>query len=128
MRLLIDTHALIWFCEGNPSLSAAARFAMEDDSNERFVSHAVPWEMSIKLSLGKLHLQANFDLIFPGVLDANGFKLLPANLGHYRGLITLPSYHGDPFDRLMISQAQAEELTIISCDTHFPAYGVPLLW
>jgi PIN domain nuclease of toxin-antitoxin system len=125
---LIDTHALIWFCEGNPSLSAAARAAMEDEANERFISHAAPWEMAIKLSLGKLHLQTDYDVIFPGVLNANGFQLLPASLDHYRGLISLPRHHGDPFDRLMISQAQVEGLTIITCDPHFPAYGVPLLW
>jgi len=128
MRLLIDTHALIWFCEGNPSLSTAARAAMEDDANERFISHAVSWEMAIKVSLGKLHLQTDYDVIFPGVLDANGFQMLPASLEHYRGVITLPRHHGDPFDRLMISQAQAEGLTLLTCDSQFSAYGVPLLW
>ena len=128
MRLLIDTHALIWFCEGSPSLSAAARAAMEDEANERFVSHAVPWEMAIKQSLGKLHLQAEFDVIFPGVLEANGLQMLPPSLEHYRGLVTLPRHHGDPFDRLMICQAQVEGLTLITCDSQFSAYGVPLLW
>ena len=128
MRLLIDTHALIWFCEGNPLLGEAARAAMEDDTNARFVSHAVPWEMAIKLGLGKLNLQVNFDAIFPGVLDANGFQMLPASLDDYRGIITLPRHHGDPFDRLMICQAQVAGLTIITCDPQFPAYGVPLLW
>lgn len=128
MRLLIDTHALIWFCEGNPSLSPAARAALEDDGNERYISHAVPWEMAIKLSLAKLQLQVGFDLIFPGVLLANDFQMLPARLEHYRGLLTLPRHHGDPFDRLMISQAQAEGLTLVTCDTQFQPYGVPLLW
>jgi len=128
MRLLIDTHALIWFCEGNPLLSSAARAAMEDESNERFISHAVPWEMAIKPSLGKLHLQTDYDVIFPGVLDANGFQLLPASLGHYRGLVALPRHHGDPFDHFMICQAQIEGLTIVTCDSQSPAYGVPLLW
>jgi PIN domain nuclease of toxin-antitoxin system len=128
MRLLIDTHALIWFCDGSPSLSEVARAAMEDDTNERFISHAVPWEMAVKLALGKLQLQTEYEVIFPGVLDANGFQLLPARLEHYSGLITLPRHHGDPFDRLMICQAQVEGLTLITCDDHFPAYGVPLLW
>jgi PIN domain nuclease of toxin-antitoxin system len=128
MRLLIDTHALIWFCEGSPSLSPTARAAMEDEANERFISHAVPWEMVIKLSLGKLQLQADYDVIFPGVLDANGFQMLPASLEHYRGLITLPRHHGDPFDRLMICQAKAEGMTIVTCDAAFSAYRVPLIW
>lgn len=67
-------------------------------------------------------------MIFPGVLDANGFQLSPANLRHYRGLAALRRHHSDPFDRLMISQAQAEGLAIVTCDTQFPALGEPLLW
>lgn len=128
MKLLIDTHALIWFCEGSSSLSPAARAALEDETHEKFISHAVPWEMAIKLSLGKLQIQVDYDVIFPGVLNANGFQMLPASLEHYRRLITLVRHHGDPFDRLMISQAKAEGLTIVSCDPQFPAYDVPLLW
>ena len=128
MRPLIDTHALIWFCEGNSSLSPAARAAMEDDANERYISHTVPWEMAIKLSLGKLQFQVDYDLIFPDVLDANGFQMLPAQLEHYRGLLTLPRHHGDPFDRLMIAQARVEGLTVVTCDTQFPPYGIPLIW
>ncbi len=128
MRLLLDTHSLIWFCEGNPLLSATARAAMEDEANERFFSHAVPWEMSIKLALGKLNLSVTFEAIFPGVLDANGFEMLHPSHEHYRGLIALPRHHGDPFDRLMICQAQVEGLTIVTCDPLFGAYDVPLLW
>ena len=128
MRLLLDTHALLWFCEGNSALSAAARGAMEDSTNERYVSHATPWEVSIKVSLGKLDLQVGFDDLFPGVLNANGFKFLPSAPDHYRALIPLARHHGDPFDRLMIAQAQVEGLTIITGDAQFSAYGVPLLW
>ncbi|MBK8039675.1 MAG: type II toxin-antitoxin system VapC family toxin [Verrucomicrobiaceae bacterium] len=128
MRLLIDTHALIWFCEGSPLLSAAARVAMEDESNERFISHAVPWEMAIKLSLGKLSLQVDYDVIFPDVLDANGFQMLPSRLEHHKRLITMPRHHGDPFDRMMIAQAEVEGLTLVSCDSQFAGYNVPLLW
>jgi PIN domain nuclease of toxin-antitoxin system len=128
MRLLLDTHALLWFCEGNPALSVAARAAMEDSANERYVSHATPWEMAIKISLGKLELEVGYDALFPGVLNANGFKLLSSAPEHYRALIPLPRHHGDPFDRLMIAQAQVEGLIIITCDPHFSNYGVPLLW
>ena len=128
MRLLLDTHALLWFCEGNPALSATARAAMEDSTNERYVSHATPWEVAIKVSLGRLELQVAFDALFPGVLNANGFDFLPSAPDHYRALIPLARHHGDPFDRLMIAQAQVESLTIVTCDSQFPAYGVPLLW
>ena len=128
MRLLLDTHALIWFCDGSPMLGQAARSAMEDASNQCFVSHATAWEMAIKLSLGKLVLQTDYDLIFSGVLDANGFSLLSPSLAHYRVLISLPYHHGDPFDRLLVAQAQVEGLTVVTRDPHFAAYGVPVLW
>ncbi len=128
MRLLIDTHALIWFCEGSPQLSSSARAAMEDETNQRFVSYATPWEMAIKLSLGKLSMQVDYGVVFPGVLEANGFNLLPSTLEHYKALIPLPRHHGDPFDRLIIAQALTEGLTVVTCDQHFPAYGVSLLW
>jgi PIN domain nuclease of toxin-antitoxin system len=101
---------------------------MEDESNERFISHAVPWEMAIKLSLGKLSLQVDYDVIFPDVLDANGFQMVPSRLEHHKRLITLPRHHGDPFDRMMIAQADVEGLTLVSRDSQFAAYHVPLLW
>jgi PIN domain nuclease of toxin-antitoxin system len=128
MRLLIDTHALLWFCEGSSKLSDKARAAMEDDSNERYVSHATAWEVAIKVGLGKLTLQGDYRVLFPGILEANGFVLLPSEVKHYETLITLPRHHGDPFDRLIIAQAQVDGLTIITCDEDFPAYGLPLLW
>mgnify|MGYP000890692094 CR=1 FL=1 len=128
MRLLIDTHAFIWFCEGNAAMSDPARAAMEDSANERFVSQATPWEIAIKLSLGKLRLNSDFATIFPGVVAANGFTMLPPAFEHYRALLSLPRHHGDPFDRLIIAQAEVEGLTIVTSDPHFSAYGTPLLW
>jgi PIN domain nuclease of toxin-antitoxin system len=101
---------------------------MEDDSHERYVSPAVPWEMAIKLSLGKLRLQLDYDVIFPAVLEANGFQMLSLSMNHFQGLIHLPQHHGDPFDRMMISQAASEGLTVITCDEHFADYGIPTLW
>jgi PIN domain nuclease of toxin-antitoxin system len=128
MRLLIDTHALLWFFEGNSLLSAKARAAMEDDTNEFFVSHVTPWEVAIKLALGRLTMDVPYEVVFPKVLDANGFKLLPTTLDHFRELISLPRHHGDPFDRLLIVQAKMEGLTIVSSDSHFTKYGMSLLW
>jgi PIN domain nuclease of toxin-antitoxin system len=101
---------------------------MENPANERYVSHATAWEVAIKLSLGKLKLHANYEDIFPGVLDANGFVLLAPSIIHYQALIPLPRHHGDPFDRLIIGQAQVEGLTIVTSDDHFPDYDIPLLW
>jgi len=128
MRLLLDTHALIWFCEGNPALSQAARSALEDSGNQCYVSHATAWEMAIKLSLGKLQLRIGYDVLFSGVLEANRFLLLPPALSHYQALISLPTHHTDPFDRLIIAQALVESMTIVTCDRHFGAYGSTILW
>ena len=128
MRLLIDTHALLWFCEGNSTLSDEARSAMEDEANERYVSHSSAWEVAIKVSLGKLKLHDDYRMIFSGVLKANGFVLLSPTVDHYDALIRLPRHHGDPFDRLILAQAQVEGLVIVTCDAEFPAYGLPLLW
>ena len=122
MKLLLDSHALLWFCEGNAALSAPARAAIEDLGNEKYVSHITAWEVAIKASLGKLELAVPFEELFPGALLINGFLALPPDFRHYRELLTLP------FDRLLIAQARVEGLTLVSCDPHFPAYGVPLLW
>jgi len=82
VKILIDTHALIWFCEGNTNLSEKARKVMQDDANDKLISPAVPWEMAIKISIGKLTLKTDFSSIFPGVASANGFNLLPLHFSH----------------------------------------------
>lgn len=128
MRLLLDSHAFLWFCEGSAFLSAAARAAIEDLDNEKYVSHASAWEVAIKASLGKLKLAAPFDELFPGAVVSNGFLTLPTDFRHCRELLTLPFHHRDPFDRLLIAQARVEGLTLVSRDPHFPSYGVPVLW
>ena len=126
MRLLLDSQALLWFCEGNASLSAAARTAIEDPQNEKFISHTTAWE--IKISLGKLKLAVPYEDFFPGVLLASGFQELAPDFRYYRELLALPFHHRDPFDRLLIAQAKAEELTVVTSDTQLRAYGIPILW
>ena len=128
MRLLLDTHAMLWFCEGSAALSTTARAALEDEGNERWVSHATAWEVAIKVSLRKLALQVPYEDLFSGVLAANGWRVLPQDIRHYRELLGMPLHHRDPFDRLLIAQARVEGLTLVSADPNFPAYGVPLLW
>ncbi len=128
MRLLLDTHAFLWFCEGNEALTLRARMAIENQEHERYVSHATAWELAIKVNLKKLTLQVPYESLFPGVLQANGFKLLPPTLTHYQALLDLPLHHRDPFDRLLIAQAKAEGLTLVTLDSAFAAYGVPILW
>ena len=127
MRLLLDTQALLWFCEGHASLSGTARAAIEDTTNEKFVSHATAWEVAIKMNLGKLKLTIPYEEFFPGALLANGFRELPPDFRHYRELLALPLHHRDPFDRLLVAQAKAEGFTVVTCDPQFRAYGVDVL-
>lgn len=128
MNLLLDTHALIWFLENDPQLSARARTALSDPANVCHVSDATAWEAGIKHSLGKLKLPVPFEILFPARLLELGFHSLPIRHSHLHQIIHLPYHHRDPFDRLLIAQAQIEEMTLVSCDPHFPRYDVPILW
>ena len=128
MRVLLDTHALIWFCEGSSELSGTARAIIEDTGNERFVSHATAWEVAIKCSIQKLKLQFPYNHIFPRAIAANGFQTLTPSFQHYEQLLQLPLHHRDPFDRLLIAQAQVEDLTLVTRDPDFTKYGIPVIW
>jgi PIN domain nuclease of toxin-antitoxin system len=128
MRLLLDTHALLWFLEDSPRLNPRAKAAIEYSGNEALVSLASLWEIAIKSKLGKLELTEPFQVLFPAQLDINGFAQLPIQVAHLHELERLPEVHRDPFDRLLIAQARTENLTLVSADRHYSAYGVPLLW
>ena len=128
MKLLLDTHALLWFLEGNPRLSEPARSAIEAPGNERLFSTAGAWEIAIKVSLGKLTLHVPYEQLVPGQLLANDVALLPIRPEHLSGVLTLPFHHRDPFDRMLIAQALAEEAVLVSADLMLDAYGVQRLW
>src|SRR5881394_53712 len=128
MKLLLDTHAFLWFIMGSANLSVNARALIEYTSNERFLSVASLWEIAIKTSLGKLTLSAPFDKLIPAQLDLNGIDLLNIQVDHLSTLATLPFHHRDPFDRLVIAQAIVEKLTVISLDGGFDLYGVTRRW
>jgi PIN domain nuclease of toxin-antitoxin system len=122
-------HACIaLFISNDPRLSATAKATIEDDGNEVFVSIASLWEISIKLSLAKLRLPIPFDQAFPQQLEVNGFELLPINLAELNELTRLPFHHRDPFDRLLIAQALAQQTTVVTHDPAFTAYPVTTLW
>ena len=128
MNLLLDTHALIWFLENDPQLSARARSAISDPVNCCYVSDASAWEAGIKHSLGKLKLPVAFEILFPARLLELGFHSLPIRHVHLHQIVHLLFYHRDPFDRLLIAQAQIEEMTLVSGDSHCSQYDVPVLW
>lgn len=129
MRYLLDTHAVLWFLIDDDQLPASPKEVIVDNSNECFVSIASLWEIAIKHSLGKLELQNELSQLFRIISDS-GFRLLPITPAHILSNVSLPFVEGhrDPFDRLIISQAQAEGLTIISKDHHFSKYEISLLW
>ena len=127
MNNLIDTHALIWFLNGDNDLSDKAKKAIEAEDAINFISIASLWEISIKISLGKLELKTPFSKISE-LLDNNGFQILPITFEDTLILSTLPFHHRDPFDRIIISQSLNNKLTIISKDRYFDEYQVALTW
>jgi PIN domain nuclease of toxin-antitoxin system len=128
MKLLLDTQALLWFLTNDAHLSLAAKSAIESEATQSHVSMASLWEIVIKLSLGKLRLPAPFADIFPAQLQQNGFRLVPIEIRHLRALESLPYHHRDPFDRLVIAQAQTDGFTVVTNDPAFSAYLTTPIW
>jgi PIN domain nuclease of toxin-antitoxin system len=128
MTLLLDTHAFLWFCQDNPSLSGTAKALIEDPANRKLVSVASCWEIAIKAGLRKLNLGEPSATYIPNALTRTGFELLPIALAHATAVETLPTHHKDPFDRLLIAQAIIETMPIVSADMALDPYGVTRLW
>ena|SRR6266542_6465622 len=128
MKLLLDTHALLWFQNGDPKLSVTAKSAIEDPANERWLSPISLLEIAIKNRLGKLPLASPFGTLYPAELIADDIHLLPIEPQHIEPLTTLPLHHKDPFDRLIAATALVEALTLVSKDPLFDAYGLTRLW
>ena len=127
MNLLLDTHALIWFTEGSEKLSPKAGSEISNSFNNKFLSVASLWEIAIKSSKNKLEIKQSFKEINQFIL-LNNIQIIGIEVNHLNTLLTLPHHHGDPFDRLLISKAISENLTIISADRHFQAYPIEVIW
>jgi PIN domain nuclease of toxin-antitoxin system len=128
MRILLDTHAFLWFVMGDARTSATARAIIEDERNERLISLGSLWEIAIKTSIRKLHLMEPFDVLIPRQLHQNGFQLLAIALPHVTAVSTLPFHHRDPFDRLLVAQSLTEQIPLLSADSVFDAYSIQRLW
>lgn len=128
MRLLLDTHALLWFLLDDEHLSAAAKALIIDSANDVEISPASYWEIAIKISLRKYHLPESLEVFFEREIATNAFRLLAIEPRHVAPLTSLPFYHRDPFDRLLIAQAMVEAIPIVSNDPAFDAYPVTRLW
>lgn len=128
MRLLLDTHAFLWFIDGNDELSEHAKRLIKDPANERFLSIVSLWEMAIKVSIGKLDVPLPFTRLNREHVEGNAIEVLPIRAEHLDEQRKLPFHHGDPFDRLIIAQAIAEEMKVISRDEEFGAYPAECVW
>ena len=128
MRLLLDTHAFLWWVADDASLTATARAAISDPANECLVSAASAWEIAIKASIGKVALPSDPRRFLPEQMAANGFDPLPVSVTHAARVAGLPFHHRDPFDRLLAAQALEERIPIVSADRVFGKYGVKRLW
>ncbi len=123
MNLLIDAHVFCWWIADQPELAATARAAIADPDNIVGVSTATIWELAIKQAAGRLEFAGDFR----EELESNRFDILPIGLDHALAAAALPPHHNDPFDRMLVAQAQVERLTIVTRDRRIPEYGVPVL-
>jgi PIN domain nuclease of toxin-antitoxin system len=128
VRLLLDTHAFLWFITHDPKLSTTAEGLIADPNNEILVSPASYWETAIKVSIGKYPLSAPYETFITQGIDGNGFKILPIEPGHAAALTIMPFHHRDPFDRLLVAQAQVEKISVVSNDAILDQYGITRLW
>ncbi len=122
MNILIDTHILLWHLTDNPRLSLAQSRIIEDPTHVKFFSVASLWEMAIKSSLGKLDLRRPLEELIPAEIS-----VLPIRLSHLKTLQSLPFHHKDPFDRLLVAQAQVENLWLMTDDENISKYTLKLL-
>ncbi|MBV9303149.1 MAG: type II toxin-antitoxin system VapC family toxin [Acidobacteriaceae bacterium] len=128
MQALLDTHALLWWLSDDPALTKAARRIIAETRNTVFVSAASAWEIATKVRLGKLPTAADLATDFTGQIVREGFQILPISGEHAIRAGLLPGSHKDPFDRMLIAQAQAENVPIVSNEIRFDSYGVRRLW
>ncbi|MCW3015266.1 MAG: type toxin-antitoxin system VapC family toxin [Solirubrobacterales bacterium] len=124
MKLLLDTHAVLWWVTDDPQLPAAAATLIADDTNDVLLSAVVVWEIAIKRGLGKLTAPAGLDEL----LLAGGATALPITIAHARRVERLPDRHRDPFDRMLVAQAFEEDAVIVTRDAALGGYGVATAW
>jgi len=123
VNLLLDTHALLWWLDDPTLLAPAARGVISQGQNEVFISAAVAWEIAIKKALGRLKAPDNLE----EVLEEERFQPLTITLEHALAVVSLPSIHQDPFDRIQAAQAKLENLILVTRDARLKQYGIPYI-
>jgi PIN domain nuclease of toxin-antitoxin system len=119
MKILLDSHAALWFADDAPQMPASIKDIIEDKANEKYVSLATVWELAIKFATGKLAFADPPEIYLADMLRLNNFELLPLNFAHVVRGAALPLHHRDPFDRVIIAQSLIEMIPVISADTIF---------
>ena len=127
MKVLLDTHTFLWWITDDRRLSLRARGIISNEENELFVSAATGWEIAIKVRMGRLDLPDEPERFVPTQLRMNALKPLPIGMNHALHVSTLPDYHRDPFDRMLIAQAQVEGMPIVSADPNIQRYQVEVI-
>jgi PIN domain nuclease of toxin-antitoxin system len=126
-KYLLDTHVVLWIAENSPSLSETAKNVVLDIQSEKYVSIASAWEVAIKLGTKKLHLDGGLPEFF-NIIDENGFLMTSIEREYLQLLSKLPDHHKDPFDRIIVATAIAENMTLITVDENIHKYDIALLW
>ncbi|MBV8884107.1 MAG: type II toxin-antitoxin system VapC family toxin [Chroococcidiopsidaceae cyanobacterium CP_BM_RX_35] len=128
MRLLLDTHTFIWWVIDDAQLSDAARGCIANPDNDVFLSTASAWEIVIKVNIGKLILPEPPQVYIPSRLSSNQFESLPIQLNHVLQVAALPNHHHDPFDRILVTQSQVEQMPILPINNLIAQYSVNIIW
>jgi len=128
VRLLLDSHTLLWFGWNSPQLSGQAKDLIADPRNELWFSARSVWEIAIKAGLGKIKLVPSFEKFMEGACALLDLSILPISVAHAAAYSQLPFFHRDPFDRMLIAQSTVENIPILSADHAFEAYAVERLW
>jgi PIN domain nuclease of toxin-antitoxin system len=128
VRLLVDSHVLIWSVQDRSQLSPRVARLLADGRNRQFVSMASIWELAMKASIGKLRFARPFDVTMQDAIDIHRYEMLEVKLGHALRLSQLPAIHRDPFDRMLVAQAIEERCTLVTKDRAIQAYPVEHLW
>jgi len=124
MKILLDTHILLWWLMNDPSLATGTRLLIENPKNTIFVSAISAWEIAIKRAIGKLQAPDDFDK----AIERSHFHSLPITIPHAMGIMFLPPHHHDPFDRMLISQSKIEGCTLLTRDGRIGKYDLPIIW
>jgi len=128
MRILLDTHAMVWWATGDRRLSRKARLTIADPQTEVFISIASAWEIQIKATLTRLSLNESVDALYRSLIIDQDFRMIGIELGDIDQLSKLPLHHRDPFDRILVAQSLRGDFTLVTKDSVVSAYGARTLW